>query len=151
MLTFVPPLPKTPKQTLNPPISTHFFPKLGHLGPNFQADSNILGRMGEKCSFSSFRITKVTEIHPKLAKFGCSEAYGQRLSPWLNLGPNFGVKSHHFGQKWEKWVKNAHFCPSSPQNPETVPKSPKFDPFFPKIGTFGPKFSGRFQHFGKNG
>ena len=89
-----------------------------------------LGKMGEKCTFPSLRISKVTEIHPKLAKFGCFEAYGQRLSPWLKLGPNFGVRSHHFGQKWEKWVKNAHFCPSSPLKPQNSPQIPQFRPIF---------------------
>ena len=128
--------PKTPKQSKNLPISTHFFPKLGHFGPNFGADSNMLGRMGEKCSFSSIRITKVTEIHPKLAKFGCSEAYGQLLSPWLNLGPNFGVKFHHSGQNWGKWVKNALFHHLGSQ------KSPKFTQNWPNLGILRPTVNG---------
>ena len=112
-------------------------------GPKFWGEIpsfwSKLGKMGEKCTFPSLRIAKVTEIHPKLAKFGCFEAYGQRLSPWLKLGLNFGVESQHFehfGQKWEKWVKNAHFCPSSPPKPQNSPQIPQFQPIFSQNRTF---------------
>ena len=104
------------------------------IGPKFWGEiptfSSKVGEMGEKYTFPSLRIAKVTEIHPKLANLGYSEAYGQRLRPWLKLGPNFGVESQHFGQKWEKWVKNAHFCPSSPPKPQNSPKISQFRPIF---------------------